>query len=221
LMSIFAKATAKKKEDGPKQKKQTVWAVGDGESAKISTSIHELVMLKAQEKAIKAKMGIHAKFVLNHAKSKFCESIANTGVLPDTPMKIQNQDGESVTFVVQERHQYPVKDESVDALTQLLGEDGVRDLIYDETTFSFNRDVLALDGVMPILSKHLERAVKELVKSETLSDDVAESLLDVEVKRSFRPGIIQRLGMIAGRNAVKIRQICESLGSTCVQYILP
>lgn len=220
-MSIFTKATAKKQVSGPKPKKQTVWPVGDGESAKIANSIHELTILKAQSKAIEAKMGVHKKLVLSHAKSRFCETVASTGVLPDTPMKIQNFDGEAVTFVVQERHQYPVKDESIDALTQLLGEDGMEDLVYDETTFSFNRDLLAMEGVMSILSKHLERAVKELVKSETLDQEVAENLLDVNVKRSFRPGVLQRLGMIAGKNAVKIRQICESMGSACVQYILP
>ena len=221
VMSIFAKAAAKQQnsEGTTKQKKQTTWSVGDGDSAKIAESIHELNVLNAQAKAIDAKMGIHKKFVLTHAKAKFCEAVASTGVLPDSPMKVQNHDGESVTFVVQERHQYPVKDESVEALGQLLGEDGLSEILYDETVFGFNREILARKGVMEILSKHLERAVKELVKSETLDAEDAECLLDAQVKRSFRPGILQRLGIIAGKNAAKVRQICDSMGSTFVSYI--
>jgi hypothetical protein len=222
-MSIFAKkaeAKAAAKKAAPKApKKQTLWGVGSKEEDCVAKSVHELTELNAQKKAIDAKMGVHKTVVLNYAKDSFYGDYADTGVFPETPMKVQNSDGENCTFVVQERNQYPVKDESIAALTQLLGEDGAAELVYEEQIFGFDRAVLSKDGVMDILGKHIEAAMAELVITNTISEDDAEVLLDCDVKRSYRPGILQRLGIVAGKNAGKIRQICEALGSGCVQYM--
>jgi hypothetical protein len=104
-------------------------------------------------------------------------------------------------------------------LIQLLGEDGAAECIYEETVFGFSRSVLAKEGVMEILDKHIEAAMTELVESGTLAEELAEELLDVNIKKSYRPGILQRLGLIVGKNASKMRQFCEALGSGCVQYV--
>lgn len=221
-MSVFAKAAAKKaetKKTAAKTKKETVWSVGDPEGDKVAKSVHELSELNAQKKAIDAKMKVHKTVVLSHAQETFYQQYADSGVFPETPMKVQNRDGETVTFVVQERNQYGVKDESVAALTQLLGEDGADDLIYEETIFGFDRTLLAKDGVMDILGKHIEAALAELTETGTLDDEQAESLLDADIKRSYKPGVLQRLALIAGKNATKMRQVCEAIGSSCVQYV--
>jgi hypothetical protein len=222
-MSIFAKTAESKKaakKAAPKvAKKQTLWGVGDKDADKVAKSVHALTELNAQKKSIDAKMGVHKTVVLNYAKDSFYGDYADTGVFPETPMKVQNSDGEHCTFVVQERNQYPVKDESIAALTQLLGEDGAAELVYEEQIFGFDRGVLAKDGVMEILGKHIEAAMVELVESKTITEDDSENLLDCDVKRSYRPGVLQRLGIVAGKNAGKIRQVCEALGSGCVQYI--
>jgi hypothetical protein len=217
-MSVFAKAAAKKEKDtATKAKKQTVWLVGGDD--KVAKAIHELVGLAAQAKAIEAKSKIFKTLVLNHAKDQYYTQYANLGVSPETPMKVQNSEGEAVTFVVQERSQYGVKDESVDALTQILGEEGASELIYEETVFGFNREILAVPGVMEVLGSHIEAAMRDLVESGVLGEDKAGELLDAETKRSFRPGILQRLGLIAGKSAQRIRQICDAMGSSCVQYV--
>lgn len=217
-MSVFAKAAAKKEtQSATKPKKQTTWVVGGDDN--VSKAIHELVGLAAQAKAIEAKSKIFKTVVLNHAKDRYYTQYANLGVHPETPMKIQNQDGESATFVVQERSQYGVKDESVDALTQILGEEGAKELIYEETVFGFNREILAIPGVMEVLGSHIEAAMGDLVESGVLDEEKAGLLLDAETKRSFRPGVLQRLGIIAGKSAQRIRQICDSMGSSCVQYV--
>lgn len=222
-MSIFAKKAADKaaaKKAAPKvAKKQTLWAVGNPDSDKVAKSVHELSELNAQKKTIDAKMSVHKTVVMAHANEEFYTQYADTGVFPETPMKIQNQDGETVTFVVQERNQYPVKDESIAALTQLLGEDGAAELVYEEQLFGFDRGVLAVDGVMDILGKHIEAAMSELTESGTLTEEQSESLLDCDVKRSYRPGLVQRMGIVAGKNAGKIRQVIEALGSGCVRYV--
>ena len=220
-MGIFDKVAKKKptKTATKAAKKQTIWSCGNPDDDKVARAVHEVVSLKAQEKAIQAKMGVHKTILLSHAKEQYYTAYSVTGVAPETPMKVQNHDGEAVTFVVQERNQYGVKEESVEALTQILGEDGASELVYEETIFGFDRLTLAQPGVMEILGKHLEAAMEELVETKTLSEDVAEGLLDASIKRSFMPGVLQRLGIICGKNAGKMRQVCESLGSSCVQYI--
>jgi hypothetical protein len=221
-MSVFAKAAAKKaeiKKSSKPAKKETVWSVGDPDGDKVAKSVHELAELNAQKKAIDAKMKVHKTVVLGHAQETFYQQYADSGVFPETPMKVQNRDGETVTFVVQERNQYGVKDESLAALTQLLGEDGASDLVYEETIFGFSRDLLAKEGVMDILGKHIEAALAELVETNTLDQDQAEVLLDADIKRSYKPGVLQRLALVAGKNATKMRQVCEAIGSSCVQYV--
>lgn len=221
-MSVFAKAAAKKKEvkkSTKAAKKETVWSVGDPDGDKVAKSVHELSELNAQKKAIDAKMKVHKTVVLSHSQETFYQQYADSGVFPETPMKVQNRDGETVTFVVQERNQYGVKDESLAALTQLLGEDGAAELVYEETIFGFSRDLLAKEGVMEILGKHIENALAELTETKTLDDEQAEALLDADIKRSYRPGVLQRLALIAGKNAGKMRQVCEAIGSSCVQYV--
>jgi len=221
-MSVFAKAAAKKAEKSASTKpakKQTLWAVGNPDADKVAKSVHELTELNAQVKAINAKMGVHKTVVLNFAKDSFYQQYADSGVFPETPMKVQNSEGENVTFVVQERNQYGVKDDSLAALTQLLGEDGANELVYEETVFGFDRSVLSKDGVMDILGKHIEAAMAELTETGTINDEEADALLDAEVKRSYRPGVLQRLALIAGKNAGKMRQVCEAIGSGCVQYV--
>jgi hypothetical protein len=223
MSNIFAKraeAKAAIKADAPKKvKKETIWNVGNPDEDKVAASVHNLAELNAQKKTIDAKMKVHKTVVLSHAQSTFYEQYADLGVFPETPMKLQNRDGESVTFVVQERNQYPVKDESVAALRQLLGEDGAAELVYEEQIFGFDRSILAKDGVMEILGKHLEAAEAELAETGTLTEEENANLLDCDVKRSYRPGVLQRLALIAGKNSSKMRQVCEALGSGCVQYV--
>jgi len=222
-MSIFAKAAKKagEKKSASKgaPKKQTIWSCGDPEGDIVANAVHTVVELKAQVKALEAKMGVHKTLLLKCAKDNYYGDYAVNGVAPETPMKIQNHDGEAVTFVVQERNQYGVKDESIEALVQILGEDGAAELVYEETIFGFDRGLLARDGVMDVLGVHIEAAMGALVVAGLCSAEEVEDLLDVKVKRSFVPGVLQRLGMIAGKNAGKMRQVCEALGSTCVQYI--
>lgn len=223
MSSIFAKraeAKAAKAKTAPKvAKKQTLFSVGNPDEDKVAKSVHELSELNAQKKTIDAKMGVHKTVVLNFAAESFFTQYADTGVFPETPMKVQNSDGENCTYVVQERNQYPVKDESIAALTLLLGEDGASELVYEEQIFGFDRAVLAKEGVMEILGKHIEAAMVELVETGTLDEEQSEALLDCDVKRSYRPGVVQRMGVICGKNASKIRQVLEALGSGCVRYI--
>jgi hypothetical protein len=221
MAGLFTKALEKKGSEkrAAKPKKSTLWMAGATDQGKaVADALHHLTELDAQRKAIEAKMGIHKSIVSKFANENFVRDYADTSVFPETPMVVQNGDGEKVTFVVQDRSgQSAVKDEQKEALTQILGEDRALDLLVEETTFSFTREVLLKEGVMPILEKHLEAAIKDLTKKGLISED--EQLLDVEQAAHFRPGTIERLGLICGKDSVKMREVIEAMGSACVRYI--
>lgn len=220
MAGLFAKAAAKSKPAATTTSKGVTFHAGDPEGEQVAKSVHELVRLSADAKAIDAKMGVHKTNVKKFAEAEYLKTFAATQVSPDTPLKVQNNDGESVTFVVQDRcGQYKVKEEQGAALNALLGADAAAELLYEETSFKLNRDVLAVKGVMPVLEKALESAMKKLVKDKVLTGEQADCLLDVDVKTSFKPGTLGRLAMICGANVTKMEQFLKAMGSSCTRYI--
>ncbi|MHC4816875.1 MAG: hypothetical protein ACYTF8_02270 [Planctomycetota bacterium] len=222
LMGLFDKAKAKTKDDaanGGAKRKATRWLCGT-ENEKVAESVKVMVGLKADMKALQAKEAVHKAIILKFANESFLQSYCDSGIFPDTPMLVQNTDGEKVTFVVQDRsRQYAVKPEQEDELKQILGEDAAEDLIYEETTLSFNRDVLALEGVSEVVEKALERAITKLVKDEVLDEDKAGELVSANVKRSFKPGTLARLGIVCGRDTTRMESVLDAMGSSATRYI--
>jgi hypothetical protein len=219
-MGLFAKAAEKKSKTAAKPKKNTTWVVGDPDGDAVGKAVHELVELTAQEKAIKAKKNIFANQVANHAKDHHVRDFCDLGVAPDTPMVVQNSDGEKVTFVVQDRGgQYNVKEEQQDALAQLLGADAAADLLFTETTLGFDRTILAIPGVSDVIEGALQRAVTKLIKEKTVTEEQADELITAKVKTSFKPGTLDRAATIVGRDTTKLAAFLDAMGSSCTRYI--
>lgn len=221
-MSLFqqaAAATAEKATVKKAAKKSTTWLVGSSEKdLKIAKSVAELCQLNAKKKAIDAKMAVHKTAVLGHARSSFFSTYAENGVFPETPMLVQNEDGQKVTFVVQDRSsQYAVKPEQLLALSQLLGGDAANELVAQEVTFAFQRSAMMNPEVQSVIEKHLEAAINELAEAGKI--DGIEDVLDVEQKTAFKPGTLQRLSIICGNDTTKMRQVVDAMGSAAVQYI--
>jgi len=226
-MGLFAKAAAKVTSEvggGKKKKASTTWLVGgkkdDAKQDRLHTAVHQLVVLSGEAKTVEAKMKVHKAVVFEYANDMFFYSYADGECFPETPMQVQNSDGEKVTFVVQDRAgQYTVKDEQVEQLIAILGEDATRALIFEETKIGFNRDILALPGVTEAVEKALERTISKLVADETLTAEQAEALISADMRRSFKSDIPQRLVQICGTDTTKMAAVVDALGSTCVRYI--
>lgn len=222
MPGLFAKAAEATSSKSKKTttKKNTTWVVGDPEGDAVGKSVHELVKLTAEEKAIKAKMGIHKTVVKNHAEQQFITAYADLKVPPETPMIVQNSDGEKVTFVVQDRSgQYAVKDEQREALVQLIGEDSTDDLLYDEVSIGFNREVLAKEGVSEAVEKALESVIRKLTKEGKLGED--DELVSAEVKTAFKPGTMARIPNIVGADPTRMKAFLDAAGSSSVRYVKP
>ena len=220
-MGLF-KAAAEKSAStkSAKPKKNTTWVVGDPGGDAVGKAIHELVELTAQEKAIAAKKKLFATIVMKHAKQNHIADFCELGVAPDTPMQVQNADGEKVTFVVQDRGgQYNVKDEQREALVQLLGEDATDALLYTEVTLGFDRTILGIPGVSEAIEKALEAVVKKLVKADKLTGDQADELIVAKQKVSFKPGTLDRAASIVGRDTTKLAAFLDAMSSSCTRYI--
>ena len=220
-MSMFAKAAAKSAETtSSKPKKCTTWVVGDPAGDQVGKAIHELCELSAQEKAIAAKKKLFATVVSKHAKENYVRDFCELGVSPDTPMTVQNADGEKVTYVVQDRGgQYNVKEEQIDGMKQLLGADLAESLLYTETTFGFDRTVFAVEGVAEAVEKALTACVGMLVDSGTISSEQADSLITAKSKTSFKPGTLDRAAEFCGRDTTRLAQFLDLMGSSCTRYI--
>jgi hypothetical protein len=206
------------------KKKETVWLVGDPATDKIGKSVREIIKLTGEAKAIEAKEKVHKNIVKEYAEENFVNDYAALGVHPETPFVVQNEAGERVTFVVQDRSsQYQVKDDQKGALVELLGQDAAADLLYEETTFALNRDVLAVPGVQEVIEAALEKAIKKLTDDSAgkpiLSPEAAELLLDVKTKTSFKPGTLDRLTVVCGKDTTKISRFLEIMGSSATRYI--
>lgn len=227
MAGLFAKTKAKNAETSTvgSKKKSTVWLVGLAEESKlVAESVHELNKLQKESKSVEAKMAIHKQVVKKHAERNYINDYAANGISPDTPMTVQNQDGEKCTYVVQDRSgQYAIKPDQCDALRELLGADATENLLYEETAYSFNRDVMAIPGVMEVVEKALESAVKKLTDTKDgksiLTPDQAELLLGAESKQALRPGTLDRLSLICGRDSTRITQFLEIIGSNVTRYV--
>lgn len=221
-MGLFAKAQQSRKSEEPKKAKGVAWLAGDPEGDSVAKSVKELVRLNAEAKAVEAKMGIHKTVVKKFAEDRYISAYAEAGVGPETPMYVQNSDGEKVTYVVQDRSgQYGVKGEQKEALAQLLGPDAVENLLYDEVSFGFNREIMSVPGVQEVIEKALEGAIKKLTTGPkaVLTETQAEALLDVDQKTAFKPGTLDRLAVIVGQDTGRIKQFLEIMGSSATRYI--
>ena len=219
-MGLLKKAQAKS-ETAPKAKaKGVAWLVGDNEAVEVGKSVHELVRLAADVKAAEAKMELHKNNVKRFANERFVQSYADSGLAPESPMAVQNMDGEKVTFVAQDRSsQYKVTEEQENALVNLLGADLTNDILYEQVTFSFNREIMAIAGVTEAVDEALEKLVQKLKSKGVLSDTQADSLIDADSKKTFVPGMLQRITQLVGRDTSRIRKLLDIMGSCCTRYV--
>jgi len=222
-MSVFEKAKDKaaSSESQSNKKKATVWqVVNAAEAAALDTAIHEIVLLQADSKAIAAKQSIFKSQVKKHAEERYLHDYAELGVAPDSPMQLVNGDGEKVTYVVQERcSQSKVKSDQAEQLASLLGEDGAKAILFENTVFKFNDVLLARDGVMAVVGAALDAAFKTLVKEEVVTKEESDALLEVDEFVAFKPGTTSRLADICGRDTQKMKGLLDIMGSASVRYI--
>lgn len=214
-MGVFSKAAAGSVVKKPSAK-GTAWLTNEADGK----SVDKFVDLTAEKKKVEAKIAIPKGSLVSVAFAKYLESYVRTSVPPETPMTLVAGSGNSVTFVVQDRSgQGGLSEEQIEDLTTLLGSEVVDGIVYDEISFSFNRDVLAAPGVMSVIEKHLGAAISEIVESGLVSGEAADQLLEAEQRKALRPGVFQRLVSVCGANVARLERFLGIVGGLFVKYV--
>lgn len=220
MAGLFAKAKQNSEKKTRAPKKSTTWLVGSQQQQQVSDSLRELVKINREIATLKTKSTPHKQVVYKHANNCYVRDFADQQVPPETPMIVANEDGDKVTFVVQDRSgQYGVKEENLEMLRDLLGSDAVDNMVYEETQIGFNRDILEKEGVSEAIELALEGAINGLIERGVLDGEQAASLIQVSSKTSFRPGTLQRAASITGKDTTKLSQMLDMMGSAVVRYV--
>lgn len=217
-MSVFAKAAAKVAAVPSKStKKKTIWELSPDNP--LNAAVKSFIEYDREIKTAEAKKEPLKRKLREFGTEHYIQDYVNAEFPPESPMVIQSVDGETLTFVVQDRtSEYKVTEETKEAVAAILGEDGAKKVIYEETIFKFNRDLMAIPGVSDIVGAALETAMKSLVKKNLVTEEQSEQLIVAESKTSFKPGLLKNLTGICGADTVKVSNFLEAMGSSCTRY---
>lgn len=220
MAGLFKKAAAKAQEgaETAKKAKGLVWNVGDGaEAAILNEAIGQLNKLHGEAKAIEAKMDVYKGPLKKYAFQNYVREYAARGVPPDAPLSLVNSDGQKVGYIIQDRTaSTKVSDAQVEQLQELMGEDAANEMVLEQVSFGLDPAVLALPHVAEVVEKKLEEVVEELQRRGVPG---AENLVTAESRKAFKPGLLSQLGVYCGKDAVKIKEVIEVMGSAATRYI--
>lgn len=217
MAGLFAKARKNAAAAQAVSKSDEVVWVADGD---VGNSVREIVELDRKISSIGAQLDTHKSVVKRFANEMFSRECAALGFVPDAPYRVRVDGGEQVTFVVQDRSgQYPVKDDQERGLENLVGVDVADDLIYDEVSYSFNREIMAIPGVAPMVERALEVAIKKLIMDGVLIQEQADMLVEAKSKRSFIPRILDSMTRIVGCDSGRILKFLDVMGSSITRYV--
>ncbi len=134
------------------------------------------------------------------------------GVLPGTPMKVQNDKGEEVTLVFQDRSANAViSDEQLEQFEDLVGADAAAEIVQEAQVFTLNPEVLDEEGVMAILS--------QAIQNSGLKPDQIARLLEAKNIRRLKPNLINEFTQKFGKDESKVTAALEIAGSAFVKYL--
>ena len=223
VVNLFAKAAqAAPPVTTGKAKKETVWRVdgrADDEAKRLENAIHTVCITQTEMAALKNKDKVAKGILAAYAEDRYVDDYARLGIGPETPMTLSNSEGESVTYVVQDRStNTAVSDEQAEQLKELLGEDAAAEVIIEKQVFSFDPNVLTPELLGPV-GAALGEAITKLVSDGTLTAEQAGKLLKCEPERRFSPGIVDRLAIHAGRDRNRIQAMLHIMGASCTRYI--
>lgn len=232
--NMFRKAANEAKKEAKKTKpKGTVielpQEVGDDnqlrpEFRRLHDAVHLLIESDSDAKAAKNKANL-AKGQLNGwANPEIARRIATGNGLPPTPIKLVNSKGEEVTYVITDKAgQYALKDDQVEELEELLGEDAAAKLYDRREVYSFDPQVMneqvsddesVADVIFEIVSKAIERNTK-------LSDAQKESLIRCDDAAYLKKGACQLAPAVCGQDAAKIAEFLDVVSAQITRYVKP
>jgi hypothetical protein len=223
----FARAVATAPAPAPDARPETVWTLGPAEPDRLlGLAIARLVDLQGERRALERQEAGCKSSLRDYAEDRYLEHFAAEGAAPAGAMKVQNDRGQAVTFVVQDRTKgHEVRPATLAALELVLGVDGAAAIVRESTLFGFDGAVLeqaAADGsgrsVRDVLGPRLMDLLDALHAEGLLGRDQVDALLTARPIRTFRPGVLGRLAELCGRHLSRMHRLLEAMGPAVVRY---
>lgn len=216
LLSKAKNEALKKKSETPQ--KGTLILAASSDQTEVNNAIRDVKRMMVELDSLNGKIDLKKSVIKKFADRQYIDNFVRHGVTPATPVMVQNEEGDSVTFVVQDRSaSTEVKDNVFEDLVGLLGEDAANGLVYQEHLFSFDREIMSRPGVVELVEKGLESIVAELTEKGLIKDD--ESLVFATSRRSYTPKILDRTLDIVGRDVSRVSRFFQIVGSAITRYI--
>lgn len=218
-MGMLAKAASKAATTADtKKKERTVWMLHEGDP--LIPVVEQFLQLDKEEKAAKSRKDLPKGKLRTHCRDLFVSDYVAQDKPPETPMVLMCPNGQSVTYVSQDRtKQHEVSDSELEALGAVLGVDKAAKLVYNETEFAFSRELMERDEVANAIDKALTACVKKLVDSKALTEAESEMLLVATVERHYRPRVLTQMTDICGKDVATVKQVLDIMGTGVTNYV--
>ena len=248
--NLFAKAKDKQAE-APVKAKGTAYQLPKtlddegkltGESKLLNEAIHEILESEEEKKKAENRGKLAKGKVAKWTFGEVVKTTAGLGVLPPTPVSVVNHNGESVTYVMQDKtQQNPLKQEQVELFGAIMGEEGAQNIIHEKTVYSFNPEVMeqaaydakataaarkANPDAAPVYSESesvmdviMELVSAAIVECNKMTDEQKENLIASKTGYHLRPNTLARVAELCGGDVTRIEQFMEAAGSGCVRYV--
>lgn len=163
---------------------------------------------------------IAKKEVFDFAEAAWLKLFEDAGERPESPFKVVNARGESVSFVVTDKSDgAELKGNAASDLKLLLGREA-SSAIETNTRFELDDDVLyeTTRGGWTV-GAHLSNALTIAVAYGHITQDQADRLFKSREATVIKPKFLERLPLLADRCNVQLKELLTAVGSAIVRFI--
>lgn len=240
-VNLLKKAAASSKTKPKSVPKGTVFQLpeevgNDGQMLERYSVMHkavsDVIEASGEEKTAKNKSNMSKGMLKEFVEQKFAVTMAEKpGSLPETPIQVINNKGESLTYVVQDRTKScGLNEHQQAALLAEVGDEFYERMTYDATMYSFNTDVMreiagdipanadmAAVAEMPKVEDVVGSILSEAIMNTTLLTDEQKSRLIVaETSRLVRREELDNISIQCRKDPDAIERVLEAINGTAI-----
>jgi hypothetical protein len=206
--------------------KATIWTLGSGgEQRKLGNDLAYLIKATTLLDKLNMRANLAKDRLLSHCDKRWVEELAASGEVP-TPIKLVNADGQSVTFVVQDRTKTCRINASVfSELEKAIGRKNAKATTAEKKVIYFADEVLdqpSLEDARPVrdlVEEYLSLMVADMLVAKVITKEQADALVEITPTRTFTAGFLGRLPKFCGFDFDKLTAAVKSVGSAITRYL--
>lgn len=204
----------------------TTWVLGrKGGEKVIGELVADFVTLSAQLKPLETRLGLVNAALRDYCDRRWSMAIGAQGLSLPSPIKLVNEAGQTITFVVQDRSRSAeLKADAYAELVTAIGSKQAKVATAEKVRVGFDPDVLdelALDGryVQDAVEEHAKLMVGDMVLQKVLTRAQAEKLLVVARTRRLREGFLSSIPHWCDLDVERFRAAICAVGAAFTRFI--